>query len=373
MVQCSYRKITLYLQRLTLPARPSSQAAVYSPGRTHPSSPHRRTMLYVNVLTPDRVPEFFIPPKFTPQLQLQKVRATTVKTAAVMKQVLQECHLAAPGAWDCLKAQWVLVDGRTAGDSTDWDPGSRAALSLPHLPRADTPYGFCRLLESPHTRRKESLFHIHPAVPPGISPTCSRPSAPGSPGSAPASPPQPSCQQPPRARCWRKLLGSSARKGGRFRRGDSLASSPGSSLERGAKAVQGAPCPLGHSLTKESIATLGGSGILRLRAEFSSEGQRVWIRLLSVEGLYEQFTDCQTINCCLSLHLKPGNEQKQQSAVIRRSRNPIFNQDFCFFGITGDQLQSRFLKIKVMNKVSRLRRHSVLGVCQLSLAGILPP
>nr|XP_023416500.1 C2 calcium-dependent domain-containing protein 4A-like [Cavia porcellus] len=45
----------------------------------------------------------------------------------------------------------------------DWDPRSQAALSLPHVPRARTAYGFCALLESPHTRRTESLFLGDPA------------------------------------------------------------------------------------------------------------------------------------------------------------------------------------------------------------------
>ncbi|XP_078056040.1 C2 calcium-dependent domain-containing protein 4C-like [Mustelus asterias] len=302
-------------------------------------------MFNVNVLTPDRVPDFFIPPKWS--------RPATWKRAA-LEQRLWECQLTAPG-------DGGLLDGHHDGDSTDWDPHSRAALSLPHLPRADTPYGFCRLLESPHTRRKESLFHDH-SEQQGIAFPC--------PGRELVSAPWPSGQRPVRALGWREVLGSS-------REGGSLSSSPGSSPEHSGRGSQGVPfalgvVPLGQSLTKESSASLGDRGILRLRAEFCSQRQRVWIRLLSVEGLYEQVTDCQTINCCLSLCLKPGKEQKQRTAGIRRSRNPIFNQDFFFFGISGDQLNSRFCLIKVFNKVSRIKRKSVLGVCQLSLASILP-
>ncbi|KAF7243916.1 C2 calcium-dependent domain-containing protein 4C [Varanus komodoensis] len=46
-----------------------------------------------------------------------------------------------------------------AGD--DSDPVTRAALSLPHLPKITTPYGFLTLGESPNIRRKESLFFDH--------------------------------------------------------------------------------------------------------------------------------------------------------------------------------------------------------------------
>ena len=45
----------------------------------------------------------------------------------------------------------------TSSDTTNDDPGSMAAVSLPHL-RMYTPYGFTTLKESPNTRRKESLL-----------------------------------------------------------------------------------------------------------------------------------------------------------------------------------------------------------------------
>lgn len=83
-----------------------------------------------NVLTPDRIPEFCIPPRLAPCRALAALRDSWGK------------------------------EGRTddGAGRTDWDPRSQAALSLPHLPRVRTAYGFCALLESPHTRRKESLF-----------------------------------------------------------------------------------------------------------------------------------------------------------------------------------------------------------------------
>ena len=44
-------------------------------------------------------------------------------------------------------------------DDTNVDPLSLSAMSLPHF-RAQTSYGFSTLSEMPHTRRKESLFHV---------------------------------------------------------------------------------------------------------------------------------------------------------------------------------------------------------------------
>lgn len=47
-------------------------------------------------------------------------------------------------------------------EDTNSDLQSQAALSLPHFPKAQS-YGFYTLLESPHTRRKESIFHSDPS------------------------------------------------------------------------------------------------------------------------------------------------------------------------------------------------------------------
>lgn len=44
-------------------------------------------------------------------------------------------------------------------DVTNVDPLSMSAMSLPHF-RAQTSFGFSTLSEMPHTRRKESLFHV---------------------------------------------------------------------------------------------------------------------------------------------------------------------------------------------------------------------
>eukprot|EP00061_Rhincodon_typus_P012551 g38355.t1 len=322
-------------------------------------------MLYVNILTPDRVPDFFIPPKFTPQ-QTPQQQALGMSSSAAQRG-LGKCHIAVPRCWGLLSQEVAPEDGHTDGDGTDWDPTSQAALSLPHFPQASTPYGFCRLLESPHTRRKESLFH-NQGLPAGLAFPFTQLSDPGPAGSEPGT----SLESPPvtlsqvlsslQTWGWKKTLGSSARK--EPRRHKSLPSSTDSSPDHRPRSV-GAPftagiIALGHSLTKESTATLGDTGILRLRTEYCSGRQRVWLRLLSLEGLYERYTDCQTIRCCLSLYLQPGKSQKQQTAIIRRSRNPIFNQDFFFFGIPEDQLHSKFFKIKVINKASRMKRGCVL-------------
>lgn len=50
-----------------------------------------------------------------------------------------------------------VADAQVPEDQSDLS--TRAALSLEHVKKISTPYGFRTLAESPHVRRRESLFH----------------------------------------------------------------------------------------------------------------------------------------------------------------------------------------------------------------------
>ncbi|XP_004374844.1 C2 calcium-dependent domain-containing protein 4A [Trichechus manatus latirostris] len=172
-------------------------------GRARRSTAARPTA-FANVLTPDRIPEFCIPPRLAPS----------------------------PGP-AALRNSWGEEWGTDEGAGrTDWDPRSQAALSLPHLPRARTAYGFCALLESPHT---------------------------------------------PRA-----------------------------------------------------------------------------------------------VGCRVSFVLRPrGQTRRQRSAVVRRSRNPVFDQDFCFDGLTEDEVRRLAVRVKAGNKGRGLERGRLLGQGELLLGSLL--
>ncbi|KAJ1081067.1 hypothetical protein NDU88_001251 [Pleurodeles waltl] len=100
---------------------------------------------------------------------------------------------------------------------------------------------------------------------------------------------------------------------------------------------------------------------------------RLRIRLISIEDLYQSHYEPKNVNCCVSLHLLPGKVQKQRSTIIKNSKNPIFNEDFFFEGVFEEELNSRSIKVKVINKGANLRRDIVLGDCELMLSSILPP
>ncbi|CAL8261986.1 unnamed protein product [Merluccius merluccius] len=417
-----------------------------------------------NVITPDTIPEFFIPPQIHPPLQ--KARPSDPGWATAPSIRVSPCDGAGgPEAWDAAPVRPHVIQVESAEESpyddgggggggeasTNADPCSQAALSLPHVARAQTCYGFCTLLESPHTRRKESLFHAKPGSLPLLLPrsrsnTYSPRTSPRASPASPSSPSSPSsfslnalsarlsprgyalsrqstldsdtttssnesspfgspllsrCPQTAKPSIFKtlsqeRLLTRNLRRG-LGSRNNSLSTDEGSSTDNSPNVMRRlseetadqAPPSGGYSLAppaffpsdhltlnrervmRESKVPLGKSGSLRLSAEYSAGNRRLRLRLISAEGLYAAGVDAKSINCSVSLSLSPGKLQKQRSTVIRKSRNPIFNEDFFFDGLTAEDLGLRSLRFKVVNKKSTMKRDYILGDCYLPLSSFV--
>lgn len=414
----------------------------------------KKVLLCPNIITPDTIPEFCIPPKIsspmegknielgrqTPCIRVSPCEKGSPKREIVSRELTNN-HIIQVESVD----DGPYDNGCSDEETTNADPQSQAALSLPHLAKAQTCYGFCTLLESPHTRRKESLFHNDPnssgiplVLPRSRSSTCSKSSLSASPllpssyspssfslnsltsrlspkgftlhrqgtldsdttSSAESSP----FSSPLLNRCPQKssllkalnhenLLYRNLRKAA-MSRNNSLSTDEGSSTDNSPNVMRRAseglvePLPCGFGLAppaifpmdlvlhrervmKENLVPVGREGTLRLSAEYCPENQRLRVRLISAEGLYALSVDPKSINCSVSLSLMPGKIQKQRSTVIRKSRNPIFNEDFFFDGITEDDLCQRSLRFKVVNKMSTMKRDYILGSYDLPLTSIV--
>ncbi|KAM4748950.1 C2 calcium-dependent domain-containing protein 4C-like [Rhinophrynus dorsalis] len=369
-----------------------------------------------NVLTPDRIPEFCIPPRHQAQ-KLLRARfhqesfpdlCSSAFEAGLAR--LSEVHI----------IQVDSVEESPEEESTNSDPRSQAALSLPHLLKAQTSYGFCTLLESPNTRRKESLFHndladfpfllsrsrsntisyrgtfspssfttlqLRPLSRSGTLDSDTASSTDSSPFSSPLlhrSLPSAFLKALSQDKMFPKALRVSCKTSAL--RNNSVSTDEDSSADS-------SPCvtrrtsdewaqPPSYSNTDHVLSldqlplditvTLDTGGILRLTTEYCIENRRLRIRLVSAEGLYKPSTDPKNISCCVSLSLAPGKKQKQRSALIRGSRNPIFNEDFYFEGVESCGLLQKTLKFKALNKGSCVRRESILGRSKIPLLSVLP-
>ncbi|XP_032902381.1 C2 calcium-dependent domain-containing protein 4C [Amblyraja radiata] len=415
--------------------------------------------LFSNVLTPDKIPDFFIPPKFPissaegapaengeNRQKKSNLKASTSEQIFVVKKPQGSPRLkmktsSEAGSSNLLKvanrhiiqiesADETSSDGvAETGCNTNYDPHSQSAMSLPYIPLTQTSYGFSTLVESPHTRRKESLFHTDHGSP------VTSPSSPRKRGSGHRSNGESQHLNPPEfslslASTYRYFSGgdsdtaSSAESSPfnspllsrsvsgssllkmfshenlakhckplqSFTRNSSLSTDECSSTDAspniskrlrcptppagGPPASQGVlPLSLLHyqdRVHKEHTVRLNRGGAIRLAAEYDSTNARLRIRVITAEDLYDKTLDNKTINCCVILYLTPGKVQKQRSTIIKNSRNPIFNEDFFFDGLPLDEFKRAALKLKVVNKASSLKRDAVLGEKELKLSLLLP-
>ncbi|XP_061539824.1 C2 calcium-dependent domain-containing protein 4C [Phycodurus eques] len=387
---------------------------------------------YTNVLTPDKIPDFFIPPKLVscpPEAEAAKPKedlqpSSSEQTIGGGRKIsgAKSPRLGAKLAGDTknlLKAanrhiiQIESADDVVAGD-TNADPQSQTAMSLPYVPKTQTSYGFTTLKESPHTRRKESLFHcdisspvtspnsqrktpgkgdgggggnhLNPAdfnashVNPyryfsgGESDTCS--SAESSPFSSPLLSRSASLLKIFTQETQAKVV--KAKRS--FARHSSLSTDECSSAEP-SPGVQrrlripsfhrgGAPAPE-HASQREHTVNLHKGGSVRISAHYDAGTSRLRVRVLVAESLYDEHFDIKSINCCVSVYLNPGKMQKQRSNIIKNSRNPVFNEDFFFDAVGPLQVKNLSLKLKVVNKGTSLKRNTLLGEREVLLSKLL--
>nr|XP_025034049.1 uncharacterized protein LOC112543663 [Pelodiscus sinensis] len=135
------------------------------------------------VVTPDRIPKFFIPSLDVEHISLQLEPVEDKEEHSLERRILSELakkpRPTRSKSEICIRKETVCRKGklfrRETLCSTDGvassrdlekvadhsDPATRAALSLPHLAKITTPYGFLTLGEVPNIRRKESLFFEH--------------------------------------------------------------------------------------------------------------------------------------------------------------------------------------------------------------------
>ncbi|KAE8632101.1 hypothetical protein XENTR_v10001429 [Xenopus tropicalis] len=405
---------------------------------------------YSNVLTPDKIPDFFIPPKLSsvpaegggaegvssgdgtsskPNLgssaseqnlssrRPQRSPRLPTKAASESRNLLKAAnrHIIQIESAD----EWASEEDL----GTNADPQSQTAMSLPYVPKAQTSYGFVTLMESPHTRRKESLFHseqgsLSPCPSQSSSPssqrrsgtdggggsqlntsdfgmslmnpyryfsggesdTCS--SAESSPFSSPLLSRSVSLLKiftPDTQSKLMKLKHSVARNSSLSTDECSSADTSPSMPRRRLRNAKGAGIGSGQQgvlpldlLQKEHTLGLSKGGSMRLVAEYDPTNARLRVRLIAAEHLFDKLCDPKGVNCCVVLYLNPGKVHRQRSTIIKNSRNPVFNEDFFFDGLVAGSAKKMSLKLKVLNKGSSLKRDTLLGEKEVPLTVLLP-
>ncbi|XP_072290013.1 C2 calcium-dependent domain-containing protein 4D [Eucyclogobius newberryi] len=295
--------------------------------------------LHQNIITPDQIPEFCLPPRLCKSLSVPLVQPHPV----------QRCQ----------------------------NPNQEMATQKERL-------GLTGLYERPNTRRKESLFHARRPVY-----LFDRNLGPG--------PPHPRTA----LRAASTTRGAVAPQSGSISSLCESPSSSDSSPLTSTCTMRGATsCPALTQIAKRSppdlsppmlfpmdllhcwdrlpaehVLPLEGRGTIRFSIEHYhiptaplSPGCTIRLRVASVE-------EVSALSCALHVCLIPGRKQRQKSATIRQCRVTYrFNEDFFFTELGEDELQGLELRVKVVDKAggAGLRRGALVGVFTKPLILLLP-
>ncbi|XP_058260747.1 C2 calcium-dependent domain-containing protein 4C-like [Hemibagrus wyckioides] len=127
-------------------------------------SPAVKLNAWQNVpLTPGRIPSFYVPPK----LHLSVSPRFRKPKDSDEYQLLPPCspEKSSPGSGSPVsprfpfKLRFTPRSNRKRLEEDESDPFTKAAMSLKHVEKITTPYGFRTLAASPNVSRRESLFH----------------------------------------------------------------------------------------------------------------------------------------------------------------------------------------------------------------------
>lgn len=383
-----------------------------------PSKTVHSQILHNNILTPDKIPEFCLPPRLCKRNPLLKVEATPPYLHSQNQIPKSNIYTS------CTHVKKKDVKTKRSDASVAWQ-----ATKKP-LPFSAEGYGLAGIYESPNTRRKESLFHssrpvyifdrsISNLAPSqaketkmgkktlsGFLPLFSCKSQSGTGGTeneTPSSGDLSPLSSPYSSRSSLSILSAkghlkgatscpslidSREETGRWMRaGLSLTSSCSNPSSLKGNSLTVSPpvlLPLDvlqcqERLPREHVLPLQGRGKVRFSAEHttfhantSSSLSTVKVRVVSVEGLQDD-ADQQTLNCAVNLCLTPGKLQKQRSATIRNCRSPVFNEDFFFTELSENDLLQLQLKLKVVDKTAAASlRKAVIGVIIKPLSQLLP-
>lgn len=336
-----------------------------------------RCRLHNNVLTPDKIPEFCLPPRLCKRSPLR---------AEAMASCMQ----------DQSRSSKTCASSNTSLEDLELKNGDIVKPATKPLPFSAAAYGLAGMSESANTRRKESLFLSKCPVyvfDRSNAAAASRPSQQSHLGKKPSSS-SPRC-----------VKSSPISPGKGFLRGASSCPSLIDSREDIGKRklnslslISSPSCPLslqGSSLTlvpnvfftldvlqsqeslqqKHSLALhshikvhLFAERIISANPVSSLSTVRV-----HVESVERDDDDQRTFNCAVHLCLIPGKIQQKESSTITDSSSPVFNEDFFFTGLSREDMLELQLRIRVLNKpaTGTFSKRKVIGVIIKPLSQLL--
>ncbi|XP_063990811.1 synaptotagmin-4 [Diachasmimorpha longicaudata] len=110
-----------------------------------------------------------------------------------------------------------------------------------------------------------------------------------------------------------------------------------------------------------------GLGQLVFKLRYQADQNALVVTVVKCKGLPERGMQNSTSDPYVKLQLLPDKQDRVKTRVLRNTRDPVYDEDFTFFGISKTQLQKITLHFVVMS-FDRYSRDDMIGevVCALS-------
>ncbi|XP_070543553.1 uncharacterized protein [Ptychodera flava] len=108
-------------------------------------------------------------------------------------------------------------------------------------------------------------------------------------------------------------------------------------------------------------------GELKFALEYFWETRQLKVVIIKAERIGSFNSLPHNTNSYVKLYLMPGKQQRKHTRTIKRTKDPIFNEEFYFDGLNASDFRHLKLRMKTFNKSSNLKRDEFLGEVQLLL------
>jgi hypothetical protein len=109
-------------------------------------------------------------------------------------------------------------------------------------------------------------------------------------------------------------------------------------------------------------------GKLHLKLKYNYEKRALCVTIIKCSDLPHKDPNFGSSDPYVKLQLLPEKQHKVKTRVLRKTQNPVYDEDFTFYGINPNQLQTTVLHFAVLS-FDRYSRDDVIGevFCQLNL------
>lgn len=120
---------------------------------------------------------------------------------------------------------------------------------------------------------------------------------------------------------------------------------------------------------EKNILPIGKLGQIVFKLRYKSDKNALIVSVVKCRDLPAKDSNTGSSDPYVKLQLLPDKQHKVKTRVLRKTRNPVYDEDFTFYGITQNQLQGMTLHFVVLS-FDRYSRDDIIGEVFYCLASV---